>query len=97
MIKQNDKEVGKPTLSEILTILAKNKKPTQYNEENLPRVIDILEQLMTTQTLLAYPEKSVMFPETKLSPIKTLQVNICSIETTKASILHQLHTKTRSV
>lgn len=70
-------------------------KGTQPNTEDLPTVREVLDKLMTRGTALLYPEEPIIF-NNKFSPVKSLQVQVCSIESTNQAILHKLHTLTRA-
>ncbi len=80
---------------------AKKKKVSLLKEElkteELPTVEELLEQYYThgTRLQLKYQEKEIIF-NNPLSPVKSLQVNICSTETQHQTALHKLHTLTRS-
>lgn len=73
----------------------KNKKE-QIQEEQLPTVLEVIEELMTPGTVLKYPEKEIILHNSPQSAIKSLKVNILSAESQDMAILHKLHSKTRS-
>ena len=79
-----------------LSISNKPKQKTFQNNEDLPMVTDVLDQLMRFGTVLAYPEGEIDFTAYRQCPIKTLQVNICSTETTDLTVLHTLHSQVRN-
>ena len=64
--------------------------------ENLPTVVEVLNQLVKPGTVLMYPEKEIVFQKSNQAVVKTLSVNICSTETTDISVLHKIHTKIRN-
>lgn len=72
------------------------KNKNKQSIDQLPTVLESLEKLITPNTVLVYPEKEIIFENNKLSPVKSLKVNICSIETQDMAILHRLHTQTRA-
>ena len=63
----------------------------------LPTITEALDRLLTRGTVLKYPERQITFNESRLSAVKSLEVNICSTETEDMALLHKLHTKTREV
>ena len=63
----------------------------------LPTITGALDRLMKRGTVLKYPERQVTFNESRLSAVKSLEVNICSTETADMALLHKLYTKTREV
>lgn len=71
----------------------KKKQP----EEELPTVLEAIEQLMTPQTVLEYPEKEIIFKNSSQQAVKSLKVNICSTEYGDMTLLHELHSSTRSI
>ena len=78
-----------------LSISNKSKQEVSQNNENLPRVVDVLEQWMKAETVLTYPEGAIDFRSYRQCPIKTLQVNICSTETADKAVLYKLHNQIR--
>lgn len=67
----------------------------KQQKENLPTVIEAIEQLMTPQTVLEYEEAEILFKDSSQQAVKSLQVNICSTETLDMAVLHKLHSQTR--
>ncbi len=66
-------------------------------EDQLPTVEEILNQLMSPATMLGtleFPEKPITFPNSKLSPVKSLTVKVISTESRKEAILNRLHNAT---
>ena len=75
-----------------------NKNKDQQTE--LPTVSEVMEQIMTSGTVLGaleFPEKPIQFTNTPQSAVKTLAVKICSTETQITDVLHKLHTQTRMI
>ncbi|OGD74857.1 hypothetical protein A2228_03305 [Candidatus Collierbacteria bacterium RIFOXYA2_FULL_46_10] len=70
-------------------------KGNQSTTEDLPTVREVLDKMMTRGTALLYQEEPIIF-NNKFSPVKSLQVQICSIEGDNQAILHKLHTLTRT-
>jgi len=70
-------------------------KPVKESE--MPTVLEVLEREMTPGTMLVYPEKEIVFPNSQLSPVKSLKVNITSIESKNTEVLHKLHSQTRQL
>jgi len=66
-------------------------------ESELPTVMEVLEREVQFGVVLQYPEKDIIFPEAKLSPVKSLKVNIISTESRDMAVLHKLHSQTRIV
>ena len=66
-------------------------------QEELPTVVETLQKLVKYGTVLEYPEKPIIFESSPQSAVKKLEVRICSTETLDQSILHKLHTQTRSI
>jgi len=66
-------------------------------ESELPTVLEVLEREVHFGVVLQYPEKGIAFPEAKLSPVKSLKVNIISTETLDMAMLHRLHSQTRTI
>jgi len=66
-------------------------------ESELPTVMEVLEREVQFGVVLQYPEKDIIFPGAKLSPVKSLRVNIISTESQDLAILHHLHSQTRTI
>lgn len=74
----------------------KNKKD---QTKDLPTVSELVEKLMTPGTVLGrleFPEKPIIFESSPQSAVKKLEVKITSTESVDQSILHKLHTQTRT-
>lgn len=65
-------------------------------EEQTPTVIEALQKLVKYGTVLEFQEKPIIFESSPQSAVKKLEVRICSTETLDQSILHKLHTQTRT-
>ena len=63
----------------------------------LPTITEALDRLLTRGTVLKYPERQITFNESRLSAVKSLEVNICSTEANDIALLHRLYTKTREI
>ena len=61
----------------------------------LPTITEALDRLMTRGTVLKYQERQITFNESRLSAVKSLEVNICSTESLDLALLHKLYTLTR--
>ena len=61
----------------------------------LPTITEALDRLMTHGTVLKYQERQITFNESRLSAVKSLEVNICSTESLDLALLHKLYTLTR--
>jgi hypothetical protein len=72
----------------------KNKRK-QLETEGLPTVRELIDRWMTPGTALEYTEEPIVF-NSKLSPVKFLQVTVRSTEADSQAILHKLHSLTRS-
>jgi len=71
-------------------------KGKQSPTEDLPTVREVLDKLLTPGSALIYPEERITF-NSKLSPVKSLQVRICSTEADNQRILHTLHKRVRQL
>lgn len=65
-------------------------KPVKESE--LPQLADVLIKEMGIGTIFTYPEKEIVFPNSKQSPVKSLKVNIVSTDSKDLATLHKLHT-----
>ncbi|GIW60184.1 MAG: hypothetical protein KatS3mg087_1250 [Patescibacteria group bacterium] len=66
-------------------------------EELLPTVEELVNQLMSPGTVLGaleFPEKPITLPNSKLSPVKTLEVRVLSTESNREALLNKLHNST---
>jgi len=70
-------------------------KGKQLSTEEVPTVRAVLDKLLTPGTALFYPGTEIVFSN-QLSPVKSLQVRICSTEADNMAVLHKLHTLTRT-
>ncbi len=70
-------------------------KRKQSQIEDLPTVRALIDKWMTPGTALEYTEEPIIF-NSKLSPVKFLQVTVRSTEADSQAILHKLHSLTRS-
>ncbi len=70
------------------------KKGQEQNE--LPTITEVLDQILKPGTVLVYPEKKMVFKNSPQVAVKSLEVNICSTEVLDMAILHKLHTQTRT-
>lgn len=71
-------------------------KLTQPSEsKNLPKIEDVLTALTRPGTIYHYPDRPIIFPDSKQSPVKNLDVNICVTQDKNESIFHKLNTTTK--
>lgn len=68
-------------------------KPIKDSE--IPKLSEVLEKEMGTGVVFTFPEKDIIFLNSKLSPVKYLKVNIVSTESQDMAVLHRLHSQTR--
>lgn len=68
----------------------------EKKEEDKPRLIDVLDQLVVPGTVLSYQEEEISFQDTPNAIVKNLKVNICSTETLDEYALHNIHKQIRA-
>lgn len=69
----------------------------EQSKEELPTILEAIQKLRTRSTVLVYSEKPILFPDSRQTAVKTLEVNICSTESSNKAILHKLHSKIREI
>jgi len=73
----------------------KQKNVQTPSSKSLPRIEDVLTALTKPGTIYSYPDKPVIFPDSKQSPVKSLDVNVCATQSRGSTVLHKLNVRTK--